>query len=128
VTGLVLFGEFDVSSAAAPDLKAGSLAGTAKESVTLDHSFGGGGVGAYVGPNLFATLALGRLTSTLGDANVQAIARGFGVSAGLGKEWWVGADWGVGVAGNVLWGRVTDVDDLELTAAGYAVSFTATYQ
>lgn len=42
--------------------------------------------------------------------------------ASLGKEWWVSANWGIGVAGEVLVGRLTD-----RTMIGYSLLLSASF-
>ena len=97
-----------------------------------------GGVGAglayYLEPvNVYVSGALILVTFEFDDADNHVIYEsdtGLAFQGIIGKEWWVSSDWGLGVAGELIVGRMmkdkTDPNP-NWTSSAFSVLFSATY-
>lgn len=91
------------------------------------------GLGAtyYIMPfNIYASasVGLGVLEFESGAGDSKETSLGLALNGMVGKEWWVGSDWGIGIAGQVLYMRVSDyVDDRRMDGLAFNLLFSATY-
>jgi len=129
---LVIYGEVFDDVAVGPTLKMNDMdVGTSGGDVSAGVVGIGPGVAYYFPSNLYvsATLAASRLTVQQGGMDVAHTDTGFGVSAMVGKEWWVTQKWGVGVGGQLYVGSIPDSTQgsPSWTTAGAMLAFSATY-
>jgi hypothetical protein len=101
----------------------------------------GPGAAYYLQPaNVYLSATLAFTTLTLKDArneNRLETETGFGVSAMVGKEWWVSTNWGLGAALQLQLGTMKDRpvdralvgggDPPRWTTTAFTVAFSATY-
>jgi hypothetical protein len=130
---LVIFGEFHQIRLRHPE-SSGYL-------TDLDFISVGPGVTYYLpGLNLFASLSasLSKLSYRNGTptdtryGTDRASDWGMAGRLSLGKEWWVSDNWGLGLAGEVLYGRMGGESlpwqqDVHYTAKGFALLATASF-
>ncbi len=89
--------------------------------------FGLGATWHFMPLNIYVNAGIGAATMVLEVYERDFESRtGFGVHAGVGKEWWVSADWGLGLAGQFFYMRVPDQDST-WDDLGFGLSFSATY-
>ena len=128
---LIIYGEFVGMVVSDPKVTMNGQSATASGTTMTMVGFGPG-LAYYIEPvNLYfsGTLTLSKLS--FDDTNSGATAEsemGFGLSAALGKEWWVAADWGLGAAFQFQVASMKDKGiDARLTGLGVALLFSATY-
>jgi hypothetical protein len=102
VENLVLYGEFLFMSADAPTVELGGGSVNATGS-TLVAGVIGPGIAYYIAPvNIYVSATVGASKVQLQDSNTQSVQAtskwGLGVSAMIGKEFWVSDNWGLGAA------------------------------
>ncbi|MCF0224770.1 MAG: outer membrane beta-barrel protein [Fibrobacter sp.] len=93
----------------------------------IGESMMGAGVTYYLPYNFFGTasLGMGRVFS-VEDDDLDYSDYGFGLQAGVGKEWWVSDNWGLGVSAMFTYVSVSE-DHVDCSAPGIAIMFSATY-
>lgn len=128
---LIIYGEFVGMVVSDPNVTLNSQSATASGTTMSMIGFGPG-VAYYVEPmNMYfsGTLTLSKLSFDDSKGNVTAESdMGFGLSAVLGKEWWVSADWGLGAAFQFQVASMKDKGvDARLTGLGFALLLSATY-
>jgi hypothetical protein len=111
-----------------PTLEVNGQSATASDDVRAGVIGIGPGIAYYFPSNVYvsATFAVAKLTIQEDGEEVAESDTGFGVSAALGKEWWVSSQWGLGVAGQMFLGTIPD-GDAEWSTAGVMLAFSATY-
>ena len=122
---LAVFGEFYQATVLGPD------SAIDRTIVDLDIDIEGWGPGFkfyYEPRNVFvsASLLLSQLsfhTTSYGYPNPEKVSDwGMMGRVSLGEEWWVSADWGVGLAAELLLGRMTDY-----TVRGISLNLSASF-
>lgn len=90
----------------------------------------GPGFAYYLPSNVYigATFAAAKISVQQNGTEIAHSDTGFGVSAHIGKEWWVSDNWGCGIAGQVFAGSIPDNSaNTNWTTVGATVAFSATY-
>jgi opacity protein-like surface antigen len=132
--GLVIGGGSLASVVSKPTIKVGDFEDEADDDLSL--SLLGPFVQYYPDPTggLHFELLLGYASASGTDDDADEAATGFGVSAGVGHEWWVSEEWSLGVAGRFHYANVkyeSDSGNTTITQKYNAmvpgVVFTATY-
>ncbi len=132
--GLVIGGGSLASVVQKPTIKVGDFEDEADDDLSL--SLLGPFVQYYPDPTggLNFQLLLGYASASGTDDDADEAATGFGLSAGVGHEWWVSEEWSLGVAGRFNYANVkyeSDVGNTTITQKYNAmvpgVVFTATY-
>jgi hypothetical protein len=139
---LIVYGEVFDDVATGPTVKMNDMTtSTAGSDVSAGVVGFGPGLAYYFPSNFFVggTLAFSQLTvqqrSGVTTQNVANSDTGFGVSAMVGKEWWVSDSWGLGIVGQLYVGSIPDHvgnlnggrTDISWTTAGAMLGFSATY-
>jgi hypothetical protein len=130
--GLVVFGEFYQLQVRHPSVPYNYL-------VDLELVGVGPGVTYYVpGINVLASFSASLSQISYRNGAPQDIREGIDITSNwgvtgrlvLGKEWWVSSNWGLGLAGEVLLGRMGRGDDgpaFHFTAKGCALLASASF-
>jgi hypothetical protein len=100
--------------------------------LTLFATFVGAGINYYFMPlDLYVGGSLGAAQLSLKDdsGNSQSTKFGFGLTATVGKEWWVSTNWGIGLAARMLFASTKADTPLEntWTTTTFGLAFSATY-
>jgi hypothetical protein len=127
----ILYGAFLIADASSPTLTLnGMSAGSTNGSLDV-VGFGGGAAYYFPDMNLFflGTIYAARIESSDSGGNTVGTSDlGWVVEGQVGKEWWVSADWGLGLAGQVVGGRIDDRGGSPTwTALSFGLLFSATY-
>ena len=127
----ILAGDLWATSALSPSVTWAGLSGTASgASMTM------GGIGLnltyyFMPHNVYVSLTPSIVTLSLNNGVSSASTNaGFGLKAGVGKEWWVGNHWGIGLAAQFVLGINKDQGSSNpptFTTLGGALAFSATY-
>jgi hypothetical protein len=135
---LILFGTLASSTITNPTFTQNGQSVTTSN-LNVDYFGLGIGLAYYVMPtNLYlagSILACGlEATETNpnggADTTIAQTNTGVGFEGLVGKEWWVSDNWGLGVAAEVLYGRMKaniDVNPPTWTAAAFSLLFSATF-
>lgn len=126
---VVIYGEIFADMAVGPTLEQNGEELTTSDDVSAGVIGFGPGIAYYFPSNLYlsATLGLAQLTVQVDGEEVGESETGFGVSAALGKEWWVSPQWGLGIAGQLFMGSIPDGGiDANWQTAGVMLAFSAT--
>lgn len=127
---LIVYGEVFDDIAISPEVEIGGSSAMTVDGVNAGVVGIGLGAAYYVMPaNVYVsgTLAASKLTVQKDGEQIAESDLGFGVSAQVGKEWWVSPSWGLGIAGQVFVGSMADKNNgprLSATAAALALSAT----
>lgn len=132
---LVVFGKLGGISVVDPSVEVTGLGWGTARGERLNLSLLGVGAGWYFSSiNLFVAGAISAAALATETADGQQLSRtdvGAAVSLSVGKEWWISPNWGLGVALELIGGRVPDeagsasLDPWRI--GGAAVSFSATF-
>ncbi|PKN49293.1 MAG: hypothetical protein CVU63_02570 [Deltaproteobacteria bacterium HGW-Deltaproteobacteria-20] len=132
--GLVIGGGSLASVVSKPKIKVGDIEADAEGDLSL--SLLGPFVQYYPDPNagLHFELLLGYASASGTDDDADEAATGFGLSAGVGHEWFVSEEWSLGVAGRFTYANVKYESDVASTTFTQkytpmvpGILFTATY-
>jgi hypothetical protein len=135
---VILYGEVFDNISIGPTIESG----TREVETDTDTAFGvigiGPGIAIYLPHNFYisSTLAFSRLVidpDTDVDDDEGATDVGLGLTAAVGKEWWVSSNWGLGLALQLYGGGMRDGDaetedgeDVVWGAGGLMLAFSAT--
>ncbi len=127
----ILYGAFLVADASSPSASLNGMS-LGSSSGSLDVvGFGAGAAYYFPDANVFVlgTIYAARIEGSDSNGNtVQTSNLGWVLEGQLGKEWWVSTDWGLGVAGQVVGGRMDDKGGSPTwTALSFGLLFSATY-
>lgn len=127
----ILYGALLIADASSPSFTVNGLSyGSSSGSVDV-VGFGGGAAYYFPEVNMFVlgTLYAARIESSdSGGNNVGTSDLGWALEGQVGKEWWVSTDWGLGVAGQVVGGRINDRGGSPTwNALSLGLLFSATY-
>jgi hypothetical protein len=127
----ILYGALLIADASSPSLTLnGMSAGSSNGSIDV-VGFGGGAAYYFPDTNLFllGTIYAARIESSDSGGNTVGTSDlGWAVEGQVGKEWWVSADWGLGLAGQVIGGRINDKGGSPTwTALSFGLLFSATF-
>jgi Outer membrane protein beta-barrel domain len=132
---LSIYGQITGTSSKDPEVTAGTAQGDAEGTLGV-YGFG---VGAsyYVMPlNLYfhggvlatqltmesETMSGGSTTTSKAESDT-----GFGLNAGIGKEWWLSDNWGLGAGAQFLFSKVKDEDNDTWTSLAFTIGLSATF-
>jgi hypothetical protein len=139
---LVLYGEGMTTRAVSPDVKIGALSGQLSSgSISAGMVGFGGGVAYYFMPvNIYVSAsALAAWLNITDDSDsdhtvtLWETSVGFGLSASVGKEWWVSDNLGLGLVGQFgfasVSGKARDLTGVKpsWTSLGFTIGFSGTY-
>jgi hypothetical protein len=127
----ILYGAFLIADSSSPTITLNGMSiGNANGSLDV-VGFGGGA--AYYFPDINAfvlgSIYAARIESSdsSGDT-VETSDLGWVLEGQVGKEWWVSSDWGLGVAGQVVGGRINaQGGSPTYSALSFGLLFSATY-
>jgi hypothetical protein len=135
---VIIYGEIFDNISIGPTVESGEL----EVEKSDDTAFGvvgiGPGIAVYLPHNIYlsSTLAFSRLVvdpDTGADDDEATSDLGLGLTAAVGKEWWVSSNWGLGAALQLYAGGMKDGDaqteegdDVVWGAAGLMLAFSAT--
>lgn len=127
---VIVYGELFDDIAVGPEVEANGMTATAD-----DISAGVIGVGAgiayyFIPANVYisGTVSASQLSVQEDGEETGETEFGLGLSAMVGKEWWVSDNWGLGIAGKVFLGQMDEKGaDYTYSASALALVFSATY-
>jgi hypothetical protein len=135
---VILYGEVFDSVAIGPTVESGAFEVETSDDTAFSIVGIGPGMAIYFPSNFYlsGTLAFSRLVADpdTGEDDDEATSDlGIGLSATLGKEWWVSTNWGLGAALQLYAGgmkdggaETEDGDDVTWGAASLLLAFSAT--
>jgi len=127
----VLYGEVFEHVAIGPTIKMNDVElGTADSNVSMRVIGVGPGFAYYSDNNFYVsvTAALSVLSLQRDNTELAHTNKGFGVSATVGKEWWVSDQVGLGLGGQLYLGAIPDgsADNPTWTTVGAMLAFSGT--
>ena len=130
---LVIYGEVFDDVAVGPSItENGQNLGTAGSNTSAGVIGFGPGLAYFFPSDLYlsATFAASQISIEQNNQQIGKSGTGFGISAMIGKQWWVSDGWGLGIAAQFFGGSIPDSSSSNSSTwatGGAMLAFSATY-